>query len=76
MIRIPHKITKTSPISGNIYTAEIFMDPMDYEDFVSGKSGRLIQDIFPYLTADEREFLLTGITVEEWEAQFGGEGEV
>lgn len=26
----------------------------------------LIQDAFPELTSDEREFILTGITAEEW----------
>jgi len=25
------------------------------------------------LTPDQREFLMTGITPEEWEAEFGGE---
>lgn len=29
--------------------------------------GALIQDAFPRLTAEQREFLLTGITPEEWE---------
>ena len=26
----------------------------------------LIQDIFPYLSADDREFIISGITPEEW----------
>lgn len=30
-----------------------------------------IQDVFPDLSADQREFLKTGITPEEWEAEFG-----
>lgn len=32
---------------------------------------RLIQDIVPQLNADEREFLLSGCTPEEWKATFG-----
>jgi hypothetical protein len=32
--------------------------------------GVLIQDAFPNLNADEREFLKTGITKEEWAAAF------
>lgn len=28
--------------------------------------GNYIQNAFPYLSADEREFILTGITPEEW----------
>ena len=31
----------------------------------------LIQNAFPYLTPDEREFLITGITKEEWAELFG-----
>ena len=29
--------------------------------------GMLIQDAFPDLTADQREFIKTGITAEEWD---------
>lgn len=32
--------------------------------------GELIQDVFPLLSADEREFLMTGITPEEWDYLF------
>ncbi len=32
-----------------------------------------IQDVFPHLTADEREFLMTGITAKEWKDAFGEE---
>ena len=33
--------------------------------------GMHIQDAFPFLTPDEREFLLTGMTSEEWAELFG-----
>jgi hypothetical protein len=36
--------------------------------------GELLQNAFPFLNPDEREFLLTGTTPEEWNAMFG-EGE-
>ena len=32
---------------------------------------RLIQDIFPNLNSNEREFLISGATPEEWEDMFG-----
>lgn len=32
--------------------------------------GMLIQEAFPYLTNDEREFLLTGIVPQEWDEIF------
>jgi hypothetical protein len=33
-------------------------------------SGALIQVAFPDLTADQREFILTGITKDEWNILF------
>lgn len=38
-------------------------------------SGEYIQNAFPMLSADEREFLLTGITSEEWNELFPDEDE-
>lgn len=35
--------------------------------------GKHIQDAFPFLTDNEREFILTGITAEEWDELFGEE---
>lgn len=35
--------------------------------------GDLIQNVFPDLSADQREFLMTGITPEEWNQNFGEE---
>lgn len=35
------------------------------------KSGELVQNVFPNLTADEREFLVTGATPEEWDFYMG-----
>jgi hypothetical protein len=34
------------------------------------RAGTLIQDAFPMLTVDQREFLMTGATPEEWNACF------
>ena len=36
-------------------------------------NGKFVQDAFPFLTADEREFLMTGITKEEWNKIMGDE---
>jgi hypothetical protein len=33
--------------------------------------GELIQRAFDYLSSDEREFLMTGITPAEWDKMFG-----
>jgi len=34
---------------------------------VAWRQGALIQDVMPHLSADEREFLITGITPAEWD---------
>lgn len=34
------------------------------------QQGAFIQTVMPYLTADQREFLLTGMTPEEWDRMF------
>ena len=38
-------------------------------------SGMLVQDAFPQLSDSAREFLISGITPEEWDATFGKEDE-
>lgn len=35
--------------------------------------GELIQKALPHLTPDQREFIMTGITAEEWAEVFGEE---
>lgn len=37
------------------------------------KNGQMIQDAMPNIPAEEREFIITGITPEFWQATFGPE---
>ena len=57
-------ITRQSGVSGKINTLEI--DVTD-EQLQAWKAGAPIQDAMPNLTADEREFIMIGITAEEWD---------
>ena len=41
------------------------------EEYAAWRAGELIQNAMPRLNADEREFIKTGITAEEWEEIFG-----
>ena len=61
-------ITKTSPFSGNTNTMDI---DVSAADIALWERGCLIQHAMPNLTADEREFIKTGITAEEWKELFG-----
>lgn len=58
-------ITRTSPFSGKENTREIDVDKAALEAYTLGLSGS-IQRAFPHLSADDREFIMTGITPEEW----------
>lgn len=60
-------ITRTSPFSGNTNSMEI---EVTQEQLSSWENGTLIQDAMPNLSADEREFIKTGITPEEWDSAF------
>lgn len=64
-------IIQTSPLTGKDH--EMFMDITREQLTEYATTDRLIQDIFPDLTADEREFLMTGITPSEWDQMFGEE---
>jgi hypothetical protein len=45
------------------------------EDAQRWVNGELIQVAFPYLNADDREILKTGIDAQGWEEMFGGSEE-
>ena len=63
------EITKTSIHSG--ITRTLTLD-VTAEEVANWKTGELIQVAMPRLNADEREFIKTGITSQEWEDLFGG----
>ncbi len=61
------KITRTSPFSGKEHTLDI---PVTQAQLNNWGNGVLIQIAMPNLTPDQREFLMTGITAEEWDEAF------
>lgn len=60
-------ITRQSTWSGKVRTLDI---PVTHEQLYEWERGTLIQNAMPNLTADQREFLMTGITAEEWDEMF------
>lgn len=64
------QITRRSPFSGKVNTLEI---PVTQAQIDAWQNGALIQNAMPNLTADEREFIKTGITSQEWDETFGDE---
>lgn len=57
-------ITRTSLYSRITRTLDL---PVTEAQLDAWASGELIQNAFPDLSPDDREFLKTGITAEEWE---------
>ena len=66
------KITKTSTLTGNTNTMEL--DITD-EQIAKWESGTLIQLAMPHLKPEEREFLISGTTPEDWNKLFPEEEE-
>ena len=67
------KITKTSPLTGKQNTREIAITEEQLQKW-QNREG-LIQDIMPNVSAEDREFLISGSTPEDWEEMFGGDDE-
>lgn len=64
------KITRTSILSGVTRTRDIDVTP---EQMARWESGEVIQRVMSHLSADDREFILSGITPEEWETHLLGD---
>ncbi len=62
------KIKRKSPLTGEVNVRDI--DVTD-EEYLAWESGKMIQDAMPRATADDREFILSGYTPEDWKEIFG-----
>ena len=60
-------------LTGTERTREIDLTPVQ---LAAWEDGELIQDAAPHLSDTDREFLMTGITAEEWTAAFGSDEDV
>ena len=66
-------VSRRSPLTGNVNEMGI---PVTEEQLAVWKGGAMIQDAMPNLTADQREFIMSGYTPEDWHIIFGDEEEV
>ena len=62
-------IMRISMLTGDVHEMDLDITPAQLESYEL--FGVLLQDAFPNLTAEEREFIKTGITLEEWDEYFG-----
>jgi hypothetical protein len=64
-------ITKISSLTGKVTSMLLGIELPDFiTDYQRWDAGELIQNAFPSLSADAREFIKTGISPEEWDAMF------
>lgn len=59
------RIERISMITGQHRAWDMDVTNEQFEQWAN--KGVMVQDAFPHLSADEREFLMTGITPDEWE---------
>ena len=68
--RISVKIERTSPVTGRVNVRVI---EVANSDLIRYSKGESIQKCFPYLSASDREFIISGCTEEDWKELFGEE---
>lgn len=61
-------VTRQSRATGKIHTRTVKATP---EQMDAWMKGALAQDAFPDASLDDREFIISGITPEEWNSVFG-----
>jgi hypothetical protein len=59
------KVTRKSLLTGKVHSMELPVNPLELDAYHAGTNS--IQDVFPHLTDEQREFIKSGITPEEWE---------
>ena len=64
------EVTRKSILSGktNTMTLDITQESLDIYDTIG---GMLVQNVFPNLNKEEREFLINGVTPQEWTKYIG-----
>jgi len=60
-------VTRKSAASGIERTLDL---PITEQQMAAYQNGALVQDAFPHLTVDQREFIITGISSEELDEMF------
>ncbi len=60
-------IERTDPFTGKKNALEL---PITEDQLATWKRGMVIQRAMPHLTPDQREFLMTGIMPDSWDAAF------
>ncbi|TXG75964.1 hypothetical protein E6Q11_05775 [Candidatus Dojkabacteria bacterium] len=60
-------VVRRSIVSDMVHEMDL---PITQEQIAAWEAGTLVQYAFPHLTASQREFIMTGITEQEWNDMF------
>lgn len=61
-------VSRKDPFGSTINVMDL---PITEAQLLEWSNGGLAQDVFPHLTASEREFIISGITPEIWKKMLG-----
>lgn len=64
-------IERKSAITGVVHKRDIPIKVNDYNDYKAGYGP--LYTVAPYLSSEDREFIISGITGDEWKAAFSNE---
>lgn len=67
------RFTRVSMLTQRVSSRDIGIEKLS--DLERYKGGEAVQKCFPYLSDDDREFIRSGITPEEWEENLPPEDE-
>lgn len=65
-------VRRRSPLTGEMNELDLDITQEQIERY---NQGEFVQIAFPHLTADQREFILTGYTADDWKTMFPPEPE-
>lgn len=60
-------VQRRSPLTGKVNSREI---AITQEQLLAWQSGALIQNVMPNVSADDREFIMSGYTPEDWKKMY------
>lgn len=62
-------IERRSPLTGMINVMDLPVTQEQIDEWLS-PSRRMVQDVFPNLSQEQREFIMTGYTNQDWDQMF------
>lgn len=63
-------VKRTCPFTGKLHEVDL---PITEEQYKQWEMGEFVQDAFPNLTPDQREYIISGIYPGEWDKWMGKE---